>query len=111
LRERGLLGAWPVWLVDTAGDRDLAADEVEREGQARAGRARAAADLVLWLEPSSSAEARPPPGPRTVVLRTFADRGARPSLAGEAISALRDPEAARDRVAHLYRRAFALPED
>jgi hypothetical protein len=109
LRERGLLGAWPVWLVDTAGDRDLAADEVEREGQARAGRARAAADLVLWLEPSSSAEARPPPRARSSCARSPTAR-ARPRSPASDLRAARSA-AARARIAEIFRRTFALPED
>jgi tRNA modification GTPase len=115
IRERASFGAYPVWVVDTAGERALGGDgdDVEREGQARGSRAREAADLVLRLEPvpPRSDASRPVSGERAIVVRTFADRCPDPALASGAISALRDPAEARARVADLYRRTFALPED
>ena len=113
LRERALFGGWPVWLLDTAGDRDLGPERenVEREGQAHGLRARAAADLVLWLAPVSADPAAPPPSSRTVVVRTFADRADGAGLAKGAISALREPAGARARIAEIFRSTFGLPED
>lgn len=118
------LGSWPVILVDTAGDRELGAARedpatqasIERRGQERALAARAAADLVLWLEPIGleTTELSPVPagsGERSILVRTFADRvGPRPRPA-LAISALADPNAARELVATVFRATFALPED
>jgi tRNA modification GTPase len=113
LRERALLGTWPVRLVDTAGERALVSgsDDVERMGQAGGRRARTGADLVLWLAPVTDDEPPPPPGARTTVVRTFADRGAGRRPVKGAISALRDPAGARARVAEIFRTAFDLPED
>ncbi len=109
VRARARFGAWPVWISDTAGEREPTSD-VEREGRERARRARASADLVLWLEPlgGDALEAAPE---RAVVVRTFADRSTSSSRPRDAISALRDPDGARARVADLFRSAFALPED
>jgi len=102
-----LLGAWPVRLLDTAGDRTLAKGAqatIEAEGQRRARRAREAADIVLWLAPVGTA-ADAPVG--SVTLNTQADR-VRPPPPG-AISALVDPDGARARVGEILRARFALP--
>ena len=118
LRERALFGAWPVWLVDTAGEReadyegvDSEADDVEREGWGRGRRARAEADLVLWLAPVSGAEPAVPRAPRSATVRTFADLRPGTGPAGGAISALRDPAGARARISEIFRTTFGLPED
>jgi tRNA modification GTPase len=108
LRARAQLGAWPAWISDTAGEREPTSD-VEREGRERARRARASADLVLWLEPS--AREAPEPDARTVVVHTFADRQPIASRARGTISALRDPVGARAQIAERFRAAFALPPD
>jgi len=105
LCEPALLGAYPVWLFDTAGERALvAADpalEVEAEGQRRA-RARAqAAELVLWLDPSGAAG---PAGTRS--LKSRAESGAVDTLA-----ALEQPEQARTLVARILREQLRLPRD
>jgi tRNA modification GTPase len=105
LCEPALLGAYPVWLFDTAGERALvAADpalEVEAQGQRRA-RARAqAAELVLWLDPAGGvgpAQARS--------LRSRAESGA-----ADALAALEQPEHARALVARLLREQLRLPLD
>ena len=112
LRERARFGSWPVWLVDTAGERELLSerDDVEREGRTSGRRARRDADLVLWIAPVIGGEA-PPPGARTVVVRTFADRVADPLPVEGAISALRDPAGARARVEEIFRTSFDLPDD
>ncbi len=129
LRERALFGTWPVWLVDTAGERELVPgrDDVELEGQSSGLRARVHADLVLRLASVADGEPSIPPGARTVALRTFADLGAdlgadpgadlgadlgADGLRAEgAISALRDPAGARARIAEIFRTSFDLPED
>lgn len=123
-RARARLGRWPVILVDTAGDRDLGAARVEpatqasieRHGQERARAARAAADLVLWIEPIGPERSIPCSAPsgvgdRPILIRTFADRAdphARPALA---VSALAEPMAAREIVAAAFRARLELPED
>lgn len=108
LRARALLGAWPVWISDTAGEREPVS-EVEKEGRERARRARASADLLLWLVPvfdETPAEIEP----RAVLVRSFADR-CRETADSRAISALRDPGEARERVAAIFRDSFSLPSD
>jgi tRNA modification GTPase len=116
LRARARLGAWPVWISDTAGERDLppvgdpaAGDPVEREGRRRARLARDEADLVLWLAPVD----RPvePATGKAVLLRTFADRSPAGARATDAVSTLRDPAGARARVAELFREFLSLPVD
>ena len=109
LRERALFGAWPVRIVDIAGEREPGSepDDVEREGRTRGRRARTDADLVLWLVPIAGADTTPPA--RAVLVRTFADRST--GEAGDAISALRDPAGARARIAEIFRRTFDVPED
>jgi hypothetical protein len=59
IEERGVIGAYPVWLVDAAGVRE-APDGIEREGVSRAWEAIASADLVVLLEPPP--EVAPGPG-------------------------------------------------
>jgi tRNA modification GTPase len=49
LREAACWEGLRVWLHDTAGERE-AEDVIEREGVARGRRARAGADLVLWVQ-------------------------------------------------------------
>jgi len=111
LRERALFGAWPVRIVDTAGEREPGSepDDVEREGRSRGRRARTEADLVLWLAPITGADPTPPATARAVLVRTFADRSA--GEARDAISALRDPAGARARIAEIFRSTFGLPQD
>ena len=121
LRERGMLGTWPAWIVDTAGGRAAGVPAasigpVEAEGERRGRSARASADLVLWLEPLASSHpssAGPPPGagPRALLLRTFADRLPRTERPRDSISALEDPDRARTLVAERFRAALGLPAD
>jgi tRNA modification GTPase len=104
LREPALLGAYPVWLHDTAGERELAPEQrgaaVEAEGQRRARQLARAADLVLWLDPS---------GARSGSLRSRASR-ADLGLPG-VLAALEEPEHARACVAGRFRGELDLPED
>ncbi len=120
LRELALLGAWPAWLVDTAGERDSsaagAAASVEEQGRQRGRRARGTADLVLWLEPldpSCAPVSRPPTdsGGRVALVHTFADLAEDAGRVRGAISALRDASGARACVAEVFRAALALPVD
>jgi tRNA U34 5-carboxymethylaminomethyl modifying GTPase MnmE/TrmE len=128
--ERALLGAYPVRLTDTAGEREIGnssgSDVLERAGQDRARRARAEAELVLWLvraDADVSARSRAEHDSATtragadlnhgrfVILHTQIDRvleEQRARFAG-AISAARDPERARERVREVFRGALELP--
>ena len=135
VRARARLGAYPVDLIDTAGERgagDPALDgveEIEAAGIALARAAREGADLVLWLVDAAHAAypdlhvrelAR---DPRVVVVRSRADLapgaafdGALDADAGAragavALRALRDPAATRATVARLFREHARLPED
>ncbi|GEM_PF-844667 len=123
IRAPATLGAWPIELVDTAGERapdgihgqgggpsDVRpVDAIERAGQDLAREVRAAADLVLWLVPvGADAEA-----PRdAALLRTFADRlsGTSADRPRDALSALADPAGARAVVERAFRARFGLPE-
>lgn len=108
IRERMMLGALAVDIVDTAGERGPE-DEVEAAGQALARELTAGADLVLRLVPWT-AELRPPApvGPREVVVVTQVDRA--PDGSG-GLSALCDPAGARRTVAAVVRGALGLPEE
>ena len=59
----------PLVLIDTAGLRGSAGDEIEDIGIARAGEALASADIILWL---GAAEDRPDM-PRTILIAAKAD--------------------------------------
>ncbi|MCP3916941.1 MAG: GTP-binding protein [bacterium] len=113
LIERCQLGPWPIDLVDTAGERALVGGDaraaVEREGQARGRMLRDRADLVLWLCPFDDAAGAQAP-PRAVLVRTQIDRAA-PGSSGArgGISAVAEPDGAREHVLGLLRDAFALP--
>ncbi|MEM9382747.1 MAG: GTPase, partial [Planctomycetota bacterium] len=82
LGARARLGPWPILLVDTAGERDLAAAAadspaaVERAGQELAREVAAGADLVLELRPVSEPDRGPSDtardDPRRVAIRTRA---------------------------------------
>lgn len=124
VRERVLLGAYPIQLVDTAGERELAREldprrggprevqriDVERAGQVRARRERERADLCFWLSPagtSASADAVDDAPSEAVRITTCADRVPDPPSA--AISALRAPLVARETIVRLFRERFELP--
>jgi tRNA modification GTPase len=108
--ERIALGRYAFDLVDTAGERDGGADELEREGQHLGARLRAGADVVVWLSPAD----RPTPPPlersgRWVVLQSRADLGTAHPLS--ALSAREAPAAARTLVEARLREALDLPDD
>ena len=116
VKERALLGAYAVTLVDTAGDRALpeTAGEagLERAGQELARELSRSADVVLLLEPrsarSSAAARREEPG-RVQVLESRSDEGATHS--SRAFSALADPRGARVLVETVFHRALDLPRE
>lgn len=62
----------PVVLVDTAGVRETR-DAIEVEGVKRALARAASADLVLWLTEAGGPSPAPPPGTKTIAVRTKAD--------------------------------------
>lgn len=91
LREHLVVDGLPITLIDTAGLRSTA-DLVEREGIARAGRAAAGADLLLWVRDASSHEsahehvvaaAVPAGTPRLIVYNKIDLSGEAPSLQRE----------------------------
>jgi tRNA modification GTPase len=105
-----VLGGVPLLLIDTAGLRDGGADAIEEIGIARAGRAVAAADIILWL---GAAEDCPDPE-RAIRITGKADLVAyRPGetlpvsvVTGEGIETLKSTIVAR--AAALLPRAGAL---
>lgn len=112
LCERARLGAYPVWLFDTAGERasDEVEDPVERAGQERARRLAAEAGLLVWLSPrGSDPRAAPPAAPAALRFESRATGTARSRA--DALAALEDPAGARARVAAAFRAHFALPAD
>lgn len=113
ISEPALLGVWPVVLVDTAGNRAVEGEDetarLERAAGRLAERARASADLVLWLRPPGAPA--PPPargGERRVVLLAKCDLLAGGHESG--ISVVSDPEHARGVVERVFREALELPE-
>lgn len=110
LEETFLLDGIPIRLVDTAGLRD-APGVVEREGVARARALLAQADAVLYLIAADDNDT-PPPG--TWTLHTKVDlvmprEDVRSEASAQlAISAMREPEAARKVVCGLLREALRL---
>ncbi len=110
-------GAWPLLVFDTAGERELSAldldEAVEIEGQALGARARAGADLVLWLSPADGAAHPGPAGSIAIVTRAdLAPTPREPRSVGSTrrLAAGPDPVAAAAIVAHVIRQALELPE-
>ena len=99
-----------VELVDTAGERAVldssGSGDVERAGQGAAQAQRGLVDLVLWLERAEEPKAAVPEG--VAILRTHADLCESPPAG--AISALTDPEGARQAVSSLLRERLGWPE-
>jgi len=115
------LGGWPVFLVDTAGERDLAPElgrgaEVEAEGQLLARGVASRADLVLELTSDAAVAGRVEApaadgAPPRLRLRSRAAEqdGAEPAgWSPLAISALEEPAHARARVGTLFKAALGL---
>lgn len=115
--ERVLLGAYPIELHDTAGERDAVGEDgaanIEREGQAIGRGLRAAADVVFWLAPADGPQGGGPAvAEGALVLRSRADLApVAPASAPPSISALSDPEGAVAACAALYLEHLALPPD
>ncbi len=108
-----LLGAWPVKLVDTAGEREAPSGELgslERLGQERARDRRRRAALSIWLDPADAPGRSEPGGGRWVRIASRADL-ATGSAGSPSISALRDPVGARETIAKAFRESLELPED
>ena len=107
VRERVQLGAWPIELIDTAGERD-GDDGLERRGIELARELRSTAELVLWLSPADAPTPPPPGAVRVATIRSRSDLSS--DSARNALSALRDPRAALAVVEGAFREAFGLPE-
>lgn len=104
--ERVQLGAWPIELADTAGERD-GDDSLERRGIDLARELRTSAELVLWLSPAD-APVSPPSGlARVVTLHSRSDLGG--PAGTDSLSAVQAPQAALATVERVFRRAFDLP--
>jgi hypothetical protein len=105
------IGELVVELLDTAGEREVTAEDeearLEREGQALARYWRVRADLVLWL--SRSGQSVPAPeAERVRVLHTFADLDPAASSDPTSLSARCEPEAARETVARAVRDGLGI---
>jgi len=81
LETRIVLEGWEIDLIDTAGLRDQPADEVEREGMARAASAVAGADLILRVLDGEQASACLPTGIPELVVLSKCDLAASGSIA------------------------------
>ena len=112
IEEPAVLDGWPVFLLDSAGLRDLSPSdprtEVERAGQCSASRARNVADLVIWLRPPGAGEA--PSSPPGVVLRELFSLADLPLGRADGISVVSRPEEALYRVEQLFREALLIPD-
>ena len=111
VRERALLGGYPILLWDTPGERAAEAPatravELERAGLSLALELEAAADWVVWLAPPGAAA--PQDGERRAVFSSRADeRGER---APHPLAAGPDPAGAVRALAARFRTHFGLPE-
>ncbi len=110
-------GAWPLLVFDTAGERELSSrdlgEALEIEGQALGARARAGADLVLWLAPADGAACPAPAGSHALVTRADlapAPREPHSARAAPRLAAGPDPIAAAGIVSMVIRQALELPE-
>ena len=113
--EAVLVRGFELELVDVAGERELPGDGdaqagVERHGQRLARELQETADLVLRCVPSDSRVETVAAAPREVRVVTFADRlgsGER-GRRSDAVDALHEPHAARERVEDLLAGALEL---
>lgn len=110
-------GAWPLFVFDTAGERELSACDLyaalEIEGQALGVRAQASADLVLWLSPADGDSCPGPAGSIAIVTRADLAPAAPESHSARAaprLAAGPDPIAAAGIVSSVIRQALDLPE-
>ncbi len=97
IRERILLGGWPVDLVDTAGWREVGADSLEGRGQSLGQAVARSADWVVFLAPPGY------DGPVPDGATRFDTQGDRPGAAQGALEVLRDPHGAVERVLQALR--------
>lgn len=120
VRERGVIGAYPVVLIDTPGERSppAATDALERASQRESLRARRDAELILWLERADGHDrgthvALQVDGARRRVVHTQLDRlpHAESDRFPQGISALHQPESARARIQAMFLAAFELPAE
>jgi tRNA modification GTPase len=118
VRERGLLGAFAVDLVDTAGEREGVPDAApERAGQELGRRLRAHADLVVWMSRDPEDPLEPPDSPDSrgawVRITSACEllSEARRAVAPHPLSVLTDPRGARRRVERIFHEALQLPRD
>lgn len=114
------LGAWPIEVFDTAGERGVAAvgdarGELERAGQRLAQRARADADWVLRLWPADGGApdvSRERDGPREAWIESRADLAPAGGWRSDArLAAGPDPHGAVSTLTALFRATFALPAE
>lgn len=101
------LGAYPIELVDTAGEREASADPLEQLGIELAREQRTRAAWVVWLSRGDGAGAACPERENLVHVRSCVDVEAQ-RTAG-AISALHAPRRAREVLHDLFVAQFALP--
>lgn len=114
VRERVLLGAYAVELIDTAGERELvdasSAARVERAGRELARELRAGADLVIWLDPAG----RGPTGARDPRVRVVVGRADElapgDAVPGPRVSGRDAPAEACTTIRALFHEALGLPE-
>lgn len=116
VRERCLLGAWAVDLVDTAGEREgVAPDDPEHAGQLLGRQVRAQADLVVWLsrDPGAPLPRRGESSVATVRVTSAADRltPEERERAPHPLAARDDPRGARGLVEVLVHDALRLPSE
>lgn len=112
IREPVRLGAWPIELWDTAGERAAAVDSLERSGQALARSERERADLCLWLDPDGRGPADVQASSERVVVVVASRAGVvRRDGREVAIASLEDPEGTVGAVAGAFRTRLGLPED
>lgn len=107
VRASAHLGAYPIELVDTAGDRDASSDPLERAGIERARQQRAGAAWILWLSRGDSQGELAPSLENLSRVRSCADADA--LRTGAAISALHAPAAARATLEGMFLARFGLP--
>lgn len=107
VRERARLGAYPILLTDTAGERESPGaspgDLLERASQRQALRARRAAELVLWLARVDAPHASPLDPEARSLLRGASPGGAQSSFAPASMTDLsseKHPSRARLEIVH-----------
>ena len=120
-------GNWPVVLIDTAGERELAderieveaerperasqqAERLERAGQQVGRREREEADLVFWLEVAGGQKQGASSSEGLLVLESRADEcSGVERVSSRALSSHREPDRTRALVEELFRDFFDLP--